>query len=609
MSFGNFNIEDIKKAITEPPIVAEPSASGDTNTTPALQPKDECVKATIPDKAPLEEASEIEVLQALSPQHNYTPLSFEDPVELLYFVDDNIASGRLKLHDWQVWTLMFLARPDYTQEERLKFLLTAANGSGKDAYILAAFAVWQLVCKVRSRFIGTSKSANQLNTQTNPYIKNLCVRLGQKLKEQGFHEKPCIYRTKPFQIICQFTGAEILTFVTDEAENVEGYHPPQDYPMGDLTIAINEAKGVPDEYFEGFSRCTYNRWIEVTSPGRMVGKNWDHYNDSVKYPGRYEKGRFYSRKITSYDCPHKSQKVIEEDAIDYGGKDSELFRSKHLAEYTSIGELVVITLEVIDKWLGIGMPKADGLVNMRGGLDLSLGGDETVLVVRRGNTCLSIDAFRIRDATILESNLDKLFAQRGLTKKDPIFTDVGGLGKPIADTLTKLGWAIVPIVNHSAPLGFDKNLYQNRGTEIYYEVCNYYSRGYIRMEVKDALWREQLGSRKYIRMDSDKIKLQPKKELIADEDRKTLSNAKAWNSPDRADAWVLAFTDFEPLEIKQAREAESHGKDLRRITQQQLIERMARDRFGGFKDGPPLKRASFSQSEIMKQMIKDYQGH
>jgi len=606
MSFGEFNIEDLKKSLSEPSPPSSLSPIEPLAPSTPLEPS----KASLPDKAPpLEEASELEVLTALAPQHNYTPLSFEDPVELLYFVDDNIASGRLKLHDWQVWTLMFLARPDYTQEDRLKFLLTAANGSGKDAYILAAFAVWQLVCKVRSRFIGTSKSANQLNTQTNPYIKNLCVRLGQKLKEQGFHEKPFIYRTKPFQIICQFTGAEILTFVTDEAENVEGYHPPQDYPMGDLIIAINEAKGVPDEYFEGFSRCTYNRWIEVTSPGRMVGKNWDHYNNSVKYPGRYEKGRFYSRKITSYDCPHKSVKVIEEDAIDYGGKDSELFRSKHLAEYTSIGELVVITLEVIDKYLGlIGMPKADGITSMRGGLDLSLGGDETVLVVRRGNTCLSIDAFRIRDATILESNLDKLFAQRGLTKKDPIFTDIGGLGKPIADTLTKLGWAIVPIVNHSQPLGFDKHLYQNRGTEIYYEVCNYYSRGFIRMEVKDALWREQLGSRKYIRMDSDKIKLQPKKELIADEDRKTLSNAKAWNSPDRADAWVLAFTDFEPLEIKQAREAKNTGKDFRRVTQQQLIERMARDRFGGYKDGPPLKVTSLSQRDMIKQMIKDSQA-
>src|SRR5262245_27708236 len=91
---------------------------------------------------------------------DYQPLVFADPVDLLFYIDDNISSGRLKLHDWPMEILIMLAQP-YSFDERLRFLLTAANGSGKDAYILAAFAVWQLVTKVRSRFIGTSKSAHQ----------------------------------------------------------------------------------------------------------------------------------------------------------------------------------------------------------------------------------------------------------------------------------------------------------------------------------------------------------------------------------------------------------------------------------------------------------------
>lgn len=536
--------------------------------------------------------------------NDYQPLIFADPVELLFYLDPNIASGSIKLHDWQMETLILLSR-HYSFENRLKFLLTAANGSGKDAYILAAFAVWQLCTKVRSRFIGTSKSAHQLNTQTNPYIKNMCARLGAKLKNEGWHPQPFVYRSKPFQIICNFTGAEILNFVTDEAENIEGYHPPQDCPGADLTIALNEAKGIPDEYFEGFSRCTYNRWIEVTSPGRMSGKNWEHYSRSIKYPEVYRRGEFYSRRVTSYDCPHKSAKSIEEDAIDFGGKESELFRSKHLAEYTSIGENIIITLEVIDKWIAH-PPAFDGRHEWRGGLDLSLGGDETVLVVREGNHTRSIDGVRIKDAPQLETYLSRLMENRGLVKdRDLIFCDAGGLGKPIAQNLAKLRWKIIYVFNHGAPIGLDKNFYRNRGTEIYFEVCNYLARGYIKPPT-DTLWREQLGSRKYMRPDNEKFFLQPKAQLDKDEDKKTLSRSKEWTSPDRADAWVLAFADFVPLELKNQNDKEA-GKVFKRITQKELVEHLTEHKYKGFEGDSDMKRRQPQDKRVanIKKQFKE----
>jgi hypothetical protein len=425
---------------------------------------------------------------------DYKIVGFEDPVEMLYFIEDNISSGRTKLHDWQMEDLIFLSKDLWDFEDRLKYCLTAANGSGKDAYILAPFAVWQLTEKIRSRFIGTSKSSHQLNTQTCPYIKQLCARYGSKLVGQGFHIKPFVYHTKPFHIACAFTGAEVLAFVTDEAENIEGYHPWPDYPNAPLTIAINEAKGVPDEYFDGFSRCTYSRWIEITSPGRKTGRNWEHYDSSVKHPAVREVGRFYSRKVTSFDCPHKSKKIIEEDAAQFGGVESELYKSKHLAEYTQIGEMVLIDIDVVDKYLK-NPPIWDTDKSKAGGLDLSLGGDETVLVIREGNKTLSIDVTRIRDSTLLESYLDKLFSSRQLTKSDPIYTDVGGLGQPIFNHLVKLGWKCIPILNNQPAIGFDKNLYGNRGTEIYFEVCAWFNKGYI-IPKADKLWREQICSLK-----------------------------------------------------------------------------------------------------------------
>jgi hypothetical protein len=555
----------------------------------------------------IETANNEEIVDFLSApsSEEYKPLAFEDPVELLYFIDDDLASGKRKLWDWQLETLLFIWKDQYDIMDRLKFCLTAANGSGKDAYIIAPLAVTQLVTKVRSRFIGTSKSSHQLNTQTNGYIRNLTQRLGGKLRTMNFHQKPFLFHTKPFHIACSFTGAEILTFVTDEAGNVEGYHPWPDAPNAWITIAINEAKGVPDEFFDGFSRCTYSRWIEVTSPGLKTGRNFEHYDKSVKHSDKYEKGKFYSRRITSYQCPHKSIKVIEEDAEDFGGKDSPLFRSKHLAEYTDVGESVLLSFDVYDKWIKL-PPLWDNDGSMAAGLDLSLGGDETVLITRRGNKLVDIEGTRIKDATLLETYLDKLFYNKGLTKKDPIFTDVGGLGKPIAQTLIKMGWRIVQVLNNNPAIGFDKHIYANRGTEQYFEVCNYISRGYIQLK-PDKLLREQLCSRKYIRMDSDKMKMQPKRQIVADKDRQLLSSAQEWVSPDRADALVLAFCEFEPIELKKKKEARKDG-NLRRVSQAEMIKELNEDRFKGFNIGKNLEvRTNTSrQNMFLKHELEQY---
>lgn len=546
-------------------------AGESTNPTPA--PKLEAPQS-------IEDVEEKELQSVLVPQSEYKPLDFEDPIEFLYWLDDDLTAGRRQLWDWQIETLLFIWKDKFDLENRLKFCLTAANGSGKDAYIIAPLAATQIVTKVRSRFIATSKSTHQLNTQTNCYIKSLCQRAGTKLRNQGWHQRPFLYHTKPFHIACAFTGAEILSFVTDEAENVEGYHPWPDAPKAWITIAINEAKGVPDEFFDGFSRCSYTRWIEVTSPGIKTGRNYEHYDKSVKYPEAPEKGKFYSRRITSYQCPHKSQSAIEEDAEDYGGKDSPLFRSKHLAEYTDVGESVILSLDIIDKYLK-DKPAWDKDEFMAGGLDLSLGGDETVLITRMGNEVKSIDGTRMRDSNLLESYLDKLMTNRGLKcGRDPIFTDVGGLGKPIAQGLQKMGWKIIHVLNNNPAIGMDKYIYQNRGTEIYFEVCNYYAKGYIR-PLADKLWREQIGSRKYIRLDSDKVKMQPKRQIIEDKDKAALASATEWVSPDRADAFVLCFAEFEPRELK--RKSQENPNRLKRITQAELINHMAEVRFAGYK--------------------------
>ena len=62
-----------------------------------------------------------------TPPSEYKPLDFEDPIEFLYFVDDELAAGKKKLWDWQIEELLFIWKDMFDFEERLKHCLTAAN--------------------------------------------------------------------------------------------------------------------------------------------------------------------------------------------------------------------------------------------------------------------------------------------------------------------------------------------------------------------------------------------------------------------------------------------------------------------------------------------------
>ena len=68
---------------------------------------------------------------------------FKDPIELLFFLDDDIASGRVFLHKWQIQFMVDFANDQHTKEFPYKAVVRACNGSGKDKYIVAACVVWQ----------------------------------------------------------------------------------------------------------------------------------------------------------------------------------------------------------------------------------------------------------------------------------------------------------------------------------------------------------------------------------------------------------------------------------------------------------------------------------
>ena len=521
---------------------------------------------------------------------NYSPLEFENPAEMLVYFDDNILLGNISLHKWQAEELIKLGSKDISKNNPLKYNLVACNGSGKDSYINAVIAIFLAITMIRYKVVITSSSYLQLSTQTESYIKALAEKANRKLKEQGVCDK-AFHIIKGF-VICALTGSLIKMYVTDEPEKAEGDHPFPDYPNAGMCIIINEAKSITKEIFAALSRCTgWDRWIEISSPGEDSGPFFDHITKSVKYPEEYQKGKRYSRKVTCYDCPHISEAEIinaQEEMPAW------LFDSSYLAKfYTPTEDSVVITREKLRECWESNITW-DGKEDQVGGLDLSIGGDETVLWTRIGNEAKFMDVWKIKNAPILEHELDKKFIDRGYIKHNsPIYVDVGGLGLPIFQHLQEFGWNLIAVNNQSPAI--HKSLYQNRVVEDWFRMRDPINKKQIPIPV-DSKLREQLCRRKYIQPRSgvsDKIKLEPKQE----------AKARGIESPDRADAWILCYINWSPYKDKKI---EKEHPSYYRITQQDLLEIMENKRFKSFEEGLNDSRIKSSQKDWLETQLKEY---
>jgi len=378
-------------------------------------------------------------------ESGYRALAFEDAAELVCFYDKGIQNGDVTLYPWQVAVHETLASKEASARHPMKFCLVAANGSGKDAFIAAPFAVWFALCKVQSRVIITSSSGTQLTGQTEPAIRNLCETIN------AYHGEE-IFKIRQRYIRCRLSGSEIRMFATDESGKAEGYHPI--VPNAEMAILVNEGKSVTDEIHNALRRCTgYTHWLEYSSPGEPKGF---FYNAACNWKN--------VRYVTSYDCfNHLFEEEREQDKLDLG-EHSALFRSKHLAEFTSIGGEVVITQELMNKCLLA--PPQFTLTELgdRVGIDLAAGGDENSLCFLRANKVRVQYHFRETDTTITADKIERILTKEGITKKHEfIFADDGGVGRAIIDMLVRKGWNIKRVMNQW-PAVYKKD-FGNRGAE------------------------------------------------------------------------------------------------------------------------------------------------
>lgn len=458
----------------------------------------------------------------------------------------------LKLYKWQAETLFQLAgytdindldlpktRP--TDKTPLYYNLVAANGSGKDQVVISSFAVWFCLSKVRSRCVITSSSYEQLKDQTYKYIKNICEEINVSYGRK-------VFDIVEFLITCNDTGSEIKCFVTDDPGKAEGRHP-FDEPGAEMAVIINEAKSITDEMFQAFSRFTgYNYWLEISSPGKNSGHFFKRCTRSkYAFPDKLHIGEFYWRRVTAFDCPHLLGKHIEH-LKDEHGEQSLIYRSQVLAEFTSLDEAAFIPSTLFENYPN-NPPRTFGLPN-RAGIDLSLGGDETVAYFFVHGK-LHLRTTKIRNEAILHNQIISWIKEFNITPSE-VRIDDGGLGRPIVQRVQNAGYDVVPIRNEARST--NPNFFKNRGVENWNRIKRALEDRLFPI-IHDDLTRQQLCTRGFS-VKGIVTLLEPKAEM----------RSRGLSSPDRADALALCF-DSVPLpafkeEILHSTEPESRFHDL-----------------------------------------------
>lgn len=490
------------------------------------------------------------------------------PALFLAFFTREIADGTVVMNQWQREVNEELAPTvPPTSKKPLKYYLVAANGSGKDAFVIAPFVAWFCFCKIQSRCIITSSSGGQLTAQTETYIKNLCESVNKFFGTT-------VFRIRQRYIKCLATGSEIRMFATDEAGKAEGYHPIK--PDAEMAIVKNESKSIDELIHKALKRCTgYNYWLEVSSPGTVQGAFY--YAVTTESWG-------YGRKITSFDCPHISEEERESDRIELGETSAE-YRSKHLAEFTSTDSDVVIPLDIVQRAFKFPPRAKIKGWEKRVGIDLAAGGDETSLCLTQGCEVVKEKYFREKDTTITATTIDTWLKDNLIPKDHPhIYADDGGIGHAIIDMLVHVGWKIKRVLNQSA--AYNKKRYGNRGAEMWFNVKRILEECSFDISKLSEKTCTQLGTRKYKQVEGGRMFLQSKKQ----------AKAEGNPSPDRADAFVLTFVGLTILDFIDAVVTVEDDKTRVKLLTADAVESYYEDNNYGQSDlqKQPKKRANGS---------------
>jgi len=408
----------------------------------------------------------------------------------------------INLYDWQRKVLRDLEPKD------CRVALRAANGSGKTSTVISAILIWHALVYPRSIAVTTAGVFRQVESQLWPSLRNHIAKLGGAWEVTSGE----IRYLHP-----NGNTSRIIGYSATDPGRAEGWHA-EDHEYHPLLMVVDEAKTVADPLFEAISRCQPTRLLIASSPGGTSGA---FYRAFTKEANMWSK-----HAVTAFDCPHITQKQIDEITQRYGEKHP-LTRSMIYGEFVDIGaESLVINLNQLQNCYNA-PPRFKPGVRMAG-VDFAAGGDQNVICISDGNKILPMIAWREKDTMAAVGRFIVEFKKAGLEANN-IYADASGMGMVMCDALAESGWSVNRI-NFGAS-AYDNNAYTNRSAEMWYGMAKKIEDADIILPEDEDL-TAQLTCRRTITNSKGKLGVESKDSM----------RARGLASPDRADALALCLS-------------------------------------------------------------------
>lgn len=425
--------------------------------------------------------------------------------------------------DWQRNAMMDVAQAPLTS-------VRSGQGVGKTAFE-AALVIWFLCCRPNPKVICTAPTRQQLHDV-------LWAEISKWLEQSKVKNILKWTKTKIYMI-----GHEERWFATartaTKPENMQGFH--EDH----MLFIVDEASGVEDRIMEavlGTLSGEDNKLVMCGNPTRISGVFYDSHNK--------DRENYRSRRVSSRDSKRTNRRNIEMLERKYGA-DSDVIRVRVDGEFPRGESDSFIALEAAE------FAKTDVRMEPIGtklfvGADIArFGDDESGIYGRIGGKVVK-DRHHHKQDTMQTTGwilrlIDEAKAEYPEITEVEIRIDDSGIGGGVTDRLNeineecRLGYIIVPVNNGSSA---NDDHYGNLGSEMWgcikgmleENMSNFMLGipGVLELPDDEKLVA-QLSTRKWRMNSNGKIYLERKEDM----------KKRGLQSPDRADAFVLAFADIE----------------------------------------------------------------
>lgn len=268
--------------------------------------------------------------------------------------------------------------------------------------------------------------------------------------------------------------------------------------------------------------------FDLSFPGTADGWFWEIFSNL---------GHIYRcHKVTAYDSSYVKKEQIQK-MLETHGKDSPMYKSSVEAEFSDIGTVNVVTVDMWESCVrnAPSWEKAHASEKVAG-LDLSAakkGGDKCVLYPRDGNRIM--EPIKYTNYASEMDLLARILVDIKILGIKHIFADKGGLGSPMISLLQSVlvddGTAVkIHRVDFGGKPVSSSNPHKvkNRGTELMYLLAHKITMRQIILP-KDIETRQQAINRQIEPMPDLSVRLQSKQEMA--------------KSPDELDALLLCLPD------------------------------------------------------------------